>query len=171
MPIAYLLGVVENGSARGPLVPISNKRTLRAVMGAGLLIRVAVVNPGGDPVDIELSRFVLTIRRRSWDLDNESEYRNEVTIGADPELDIGRVDFLIPGTRTRQFVPGWYVYDIWWIGPLGDAQCIVGTSGFVVEPTVGVFDDTDIAEASYVTANQVMVCAMTVPVIAGGQRP
>jgi len=132
---------------------------------------MAVVRPGGDPVDIELSRMVLTVRRRSWDLDDEAEYRNEVVIGADPELDIGRVDFLIPGTRMRSFVPGWYAYDIWWIGPLGDAECVLGTSAFVVEPSVGVFDDTDISEASYVTADQILVLALNVPVVAGASRP
>lgn len=161
MSVVHLVGVVEDGSARGPYVPLNQRKTIRVYKGSALLVRLAIVRPGGDPVELAGSRLVMTVKKRSWD--DESIAAVERSVAG-----LGRADFLLPGATTRNpdVVPGSFVYDIWWINAFGDAECVLPISALVVEPAVGSFADVDMGSLAVVTAEQILVLAMMDIVVA-----
>jgi len=166
MTVAYLVGVVEDGSERGVFVPNDARRALRANVGSGLLVRVAIVRPSGDPVGVRSTSATLTIRRRSWDANGDAEYRLVVAITATSSFSEGRVDFLIPAEAINLFEAQTYAYDVWWTDTLGVERCVLSPSAFIVEPATDEVDDIDITDPPVVTSEQILALTMNAPSVA-----
>lgn len=128
-----ILGVIDNGTPRAVTVPKNLAHEIRLPWKTDLAIRLFLVHPNGEPVDLAsdgAATFTLAVRSRSDSLQNliTATGTRVDTLGR------GHVSMSIPATGMGQVLPQRYVYDVRVVFG-GDTFLAVPLSPFLVQAT------------------------------------
>ncbi len=127
-----LLGILEDGSDRSPLLPASAKRTLEIPINARLVFQLSVVNAARIPVVLDGSVVNMTWKRSYLD----ATPLLTVTGVYMPQIAKNRMDFIVQAAQTKSFASGRGVWDIRRI--LGsNVDPLIPLSTLILLPTVG----------------------------------
>lgn len=110
MAVVSLLGVVEDGSLRSPVVPLNTSKQLHIVHRETTTLRLKLVTPGNTPVTLAQDDVVqFVVRQKSSDTYSQLK----ITGTPAPLLGAGWYEFAISSDATKFKPAGWYVYDVW----------------------------------------------------------
>lgn len=131
MSTLAIIGVLQNGERRAPLVPANPRQALRLIRGETSTVRIAVVTPAGTPVDLSGGTLTLTVKPHSDD--TEVSFQVAATLS---NAVAGLASFAVSSTAFQYVSPGRYVYDVWLTAAGGARSALVPLSPLALEPSV-----------------------------------
>lgn len=115
-----LVGILDDGSAYAPGIPLNPRKQLNIPKGGDVTIRLSVFTPNGEAVSLASPvALVLTVKNRPED---SAIFSRTPTV-------VGTVaSFAITPADMRQQEAGFYVYDIWLTDSGGKTNPVVPLS-------------------------------------------
>ena len=133
--LLYLTGVVDNGAALGPDVPVDQHQTLRYPLGANATIRLTVVDNSGVAVDLTGCTCALEIKRSPLERVPVIQRKTAVNI---PSLGKNVADFTFVPTDFAYVPtgPGRYMYEVWLTDAASKRSPIVPLSVWLLQAAI-----------------------------------
>lgn len=131
MPVLRVTGVLDDGSLQGSKAPVNPRIEMRVIQGSSTTIEMQVLTPAGKPVDLTSSTVTLTVKKKT----GHAAAVLSVTGTLAQDKGLGRVDFSIAPSATKNVAPGRYLYDVWHVAG-STREPVVPTSPFALEPAV-----------------------------------
>lgn len=121
-----VIGIIEDGSPRGPNVPASARQSISIVQGADVVLRLKLVKSDGAPYAPSTGEYLWSFRKKN----NGIRMRRSGV--PTPNIADGSVTFVLTGAETAALKAGIYIYDVW-LTDGGVTDAVIPLSELVVE--------------------------------------
>lgn len=128
-----LLGILEDGSARDPLLPPFTQKQVNIIAASSVTFRISVVRADGTPVVLaDDPDLVLTLAvSESSYLSPLPNLKKQAVL--DPLAGINAATFSMSPSDTKFTPPGRYVYAVW-MTYRNERNAVIPVSPFVIGP-------------------------------------